>query len=158
QQQDIDDEDMRRIQRQAFAGMLWSKQFYDFNVRQWLEGDPAEPPPPESRRHGRNCGWAHLIADDIMSMPDKWEYPWFAAWALAFPCFTFSLIDTDPARARLCLLWEVGLTPPNGQLRAYEGALGAATPPVHAWAAMRVFENDRNQNSGNGDFEFLERV
>src|SRR5215471_952271 len=86
QQTDIDDEDMRRIQRQAFAGMLWSKQFYDFKVRRWLEGDPAEPPPPDSRKHGRNSAWAHLIADDIMSMPDKWEYPWFAAWDLAFHC------------------------------------------------------------------------
>ena len=158
QQQDIDDEDMRRIQRQAFAGMLWSKQFYDFNVRQWLEGDPAEPPPPESRKHGRNCGWEHLIADDIMSMPDKWEYPWFAAWDLAFHCVTLSLIDPDSAKAQLLLLCEVRLMHPNGQLPAYEWAFGDVNPPVHAWAAMRVFENDRNQNSGNGDFEFLERV
>jgi hypothetical protein len=157
-QKDIGDEDMRRIQRQAFAGMLWSKQFYSFNVRQWLNGDPAQPPPPESRKHGRNCRWAHLIADDIMSMPDKWEYPWFAAWDLAFHCVTLSLIDPDSAKAQLLLLCEVRLMHPNGQLPAYEWAFGDVNPPVHAWAAMRVFENDRNQSGGSGDFEFLERI
>ena len=87
-QKDIADEDMRRIQRQAFAGMLWSKQFYHFNVREWLDGDPLQPPPPASRKHGRNSGWRHLLARDIISMPDKWEYPWFAAWDLAFHCVT----------------------------------------------------------------------
>ena len=157
-QKGIADEDMRRIQRQAFAGMLWSKQFYDFNVRRWLEGDPLQPPPPEGRNHGRNSGWAHLIAADIMSMPDKWEYPWFAAWDLAFHCATLSLIDADFAKAQLLLLCEVRLMHPNGELPAYEWAFGDVNPPVHAWAAMRVFENDRNQSGGRGDFEFLERV
>ena len=97
-QKGIDDEDMCRIQRQAFAGMLWNKQFYDFNVRQWLNGDPLQPPPPESRKHGRNSDWRHLVAADIMSMPDKWEYPWFAAWDLAFHCVTLSLIDPSSPR------------------------------------------------------------
>ena len=157
-QKGIADEDMRRIQRQAFAGMLWSKQFYDFNVRRWLEGDPLQPPPPEGRKHGRNSGWAHVIAADIMSMPDKWEYPWFAAWDLAFHCATLSLIDADFAKAQLLLLCEVRLMHPNGELPAYEWAFGDVNPPVHAWAAMRVFENDRNQSGGRGDFEFLERV
>ncbi|HYZ44970.1 MAG TPA: glucosidase, partial [Xanthobacteraceae bacterium] len=157
-QKDITDEDLRRIQRQAFAGMLWNKQFYDFNVRQWLNGDPAQPPPPEGHKHGRNSGWAHVIAADIMSMPDKWEYPWFAAWDLAFHCATLSLIDADFAKAQLLLLCEVRMMHPNGQLPAYEWAFGDVNPPVHAWAAMRVFENDRNQTAGHGDFEFLERV
>ena len=157
-QKDIADEDMRRIQRQAFAGMLWNKQFYDYNVRRWLNGDPGQPPPPEGHKHGRNSGWAHVIAGDIMSMPDKWEYPWFAAWDLAFHCATLSLIDADFAKAQLLLLCEVRLMHPNGQLPAYEWAFGDVNPPVHAWAAMRVFQNDRNQTGGSGDFEFLERV
>ena len=157
-QKDIADEDMRRIQRQAFAGMLWSKQFYDFNVREWLDGDPLQPPPPESRKHGRNSGWRHVIAGDIISMPDKWEYPWFAAWDLAFHCVTLSLLEPDFAKQQLLLLCEVRLMHPNGELPAYEWAFGDVNPPVHAWAAMRVFENDRNRTGGNGDLNFLERI
>src|SRR5437588_87287 len=157
-QKDIADEDIRRIQRQAFAGMLWSKQFYDFNVRRWLDGDPLQPPPPENRKDGRNSGWRHLLTADIIAMPDKWEYPWFAAWDLAVHCVTLSLIDPDFAKAQLLLLCEVRLMHPNGQLPAYEWAFGDVNPPVHAWAAMRVFQNDRNQTGGSGDFEFLERV
>jgi hypothetical protein len=157
-QEGIADPDMRRIQRQAFAGMFWNKQFYDFNVRQWLEGDPLQPSPPESRKRGRNSNWNHFIAGDIMSMPDKWEYPWFAAWDLAFHCVTFSLIDPDFAKHQLLLLCEVRLQHPNGQLPAYEWAFGDVNPPVHAWAAMRVFENDRNQRGGSGDLDFLERI
>ena len=157
-QTNVADEDMRRIQRQAFAGMLWNKQFYDFNVRQWLDGDPLQPPPPESRKHGRNSDWRHLVAADIMSMPDKWEYPWFAAWDLAFHCVTLSLIDPDFAKGQLELLCRVWLMNPNGELPAYEWAFGDVNPPVHAWAAMRVFENDRNQNGGAGDRDFLERI
>jgi len=153
----IADEDVRRIQRQAFAGMLWSKQFYDFNVQRWLDGDPGQPPPPENRKHGRNRDWRHCVVADIMSMPDKWEYPWFAAWDLAFHCVTLSLIDPDFAKEQLLLLCEVSLMHPNGELPAYEWAFGDVNPPVHAWAAMRVFENDRNQ-SGAGDSAFLERV
>jgi hypothetical protein len=154
----IADEDIRRIQRQAFAGMLWNKQFYHLHVERWLDGDPLQPPPPESRKHGRNSGWRHLVAADIMSMPDKWEYPWFAAWDLAFHCVTLSLIDPDFAKDQLELLCRVWLMHPNGELPAYEWAFGDVNPPVHAWAAMRVFENDRNQNGGAGDLDFLERI
>jgi hypothetical protein len=157
-QENIADADMRRIQRQALAGMLWSKQFYYFNVRPWLDGDQRQPPPPASRKHGRNSDWDHFLAGDIMSMPDKWEYPWFAAWDLAFHCVTLSLIDPDFAKEQLVLLCEVRLMHPNGQLPAYEWAFGDVNPPVHAWAAMRVFENDRNQRGGEGDLDFLERV
>jgi len=154
----ISDEDMRRIQRQAFAGMLWSKQFYYFNVREWLEGDPLQPPPPEDRKHGRNSDWRHLLAGDIISMPDKWEYPWFAAWDLAFHCVTLSLIDPQFAKEQLLLLCEVRLMHPNGELPAYEWAFGDVNPPVHAWAAMRVFENDCERGSGAADLNFLERI
>ena len=157
-QKEIADEDMRRIQRQAFAGMLWNKQFYYFNVRRWLNGDPDQPPPPEGHKHGRNNGWAHVIAGDIMSMPDKWEYPWFAAWDLAFHCATLSLIDPDFAKAQLLLLCEVWLMHPNGQLPAYEWAFGDVNPPVHAWATWRVFQIDRKQRGDAGDLAFLERV
>jgi hypothetical protein len=157
-QSGVVDEDMRRIQRQAFAGMLWSKQFYDFDVQRWLDGDPAQPPPPDSRRYGRNGDWRHLVAADIMSMPDKWEYPWFAAWDLAFHCVTLSLIDPDFAKQQLLLLCEVWLMHPNGELPAYEWAFGDVNPPVHAWAAMHVFENDRDRQGGAGDFAFLERI
>jgi hypothetical protein len=156
-QKSIADEDLRRIQRQAFAGMLWNKQFYGFNVQRWLDGDPAQPPPPENRKHGRNRDWRHFVVANIMSMPDKWEYPWFAAWDLAFHCVTLSLIDPDFAKEQLLLLCEVWLMHPNGQLPAYEWAFGDVNPPVHAWAAMRVFETDRNR-SGTGDLAFLERV
>jgi hypothetical protein len=154
----IADEDARRVQRQAFAGMLWSKQFYCLDVQRWLDGDRAQPPPPESRKQGRNSGWRHLVAADIMSVPDKWEYPWFAAWDLAFQCVTFSLIDPDFSKDQLILLCEVWLMHPNGELPAYEWAFGDVNPPVHAWAAMRVFENDRAQNGGLGDLAFLERI
>jgi hypothetical protein len=157
-QKDIADEDMRRIQRQAFAGLLWSKQFYYFHVREWLDGDPLQPKPPEIREHGRNSHWRHFLANDIMLMPDKWEYPWFAAWDLAFHCVTLSLIDAEYAKEQLLLLCEVRLMHPNGQLPAYEWAFGDVNPPVHAWAAMRVFENDRVRCGGTGDLKFLERI
>jgi hypothetical protein len=154
----IADEDVRRVQRQAFAGMLWSTQYYGLDVSRWLDGDQAQPRPPESRKQGRDHGWRHLVATDIMSVPDKWEYPWFAAWDLAFQCVTFSLIDPDFSKQQLTLLCEVWLMHPNGELPAYEWAFGDVNPPVHAWAAMRVFENDRNQNGGPGDLAFLERI
>jgi Mannosylglycerate hydrolase MGH1-like glycoside hydrolase domain len=157
-QGDIGDEDTRRIQRQAFAGLLWSKQYYHFDVRRWLDGDPLQPSPPESRKNGRNSAWRHLLAGDIISMPDKWEYPWFAAWDLAFHCVTLSLIDADSAKEQLLLLCDVRLMHPNGQLPAYEWAFGDVNPPVHAWAAMRVYENDRHLSSGTGDLNFLERI
>ncbi|MBM6595162.1 MGH1-like glycoside hydrolase domain-containing protein [Microvirga pudoricolor] len=158
QQARVADEDMRLVQRQAFAGMLWNKQFYFYNVSEWLDGDPAQPPPPEARKHGRNKKWRHLSSASIISMPDKWEYPWFAAWDLAFHCVTFSLIDPDFAKDQLALLCKVCMMHPDGELPAYEWAFGDVNPPVHAWAALRVFENDRRQNGGVGDNDFLEGV
>ncbi len=151
------DEDARRVQRQAFAGMLWNKQFYHYVVREWLEGDPAGPPPPEQRRHVRNQGWDHLYTDDILSMPDKWEYPWFAAWDLAFHCIPLSMIDPDFAKRQLLLLTREWYMHPNGQLPAYEWFLDDVNPPVHAWAAWRVYRIEQ-RIFGKGDRLFLERV
>jgi hypothetical protein len=157
-QNGIDDADMRLVQRQAFAGMLWSKQFYRFDVSEWLDGDPRQPPPPASRKSGRNSAWRHLNASDIISMPDKWEYPWFAAWDLAFHCVSLSLIDPEFAKRQLLLLCQVWMMHPNGELPAYEWAFGDVNPPVHAWAALHVYENDRRHNGGVGDVAFLERI
>ncbi len=152
------DEDKRRVQRQALAGMLWSKQFYYFDVPQWLEGDPAQPEPPTERRTGRNHEWLHLNNADILSMPDKWEYPWYAAWDLAFHCAPLALVDADFAKQQLLLLTREWYMHPNGQLPAYEWAFGDVNPPVHAWAAWRVFEIDRARRGDAGDLEFLERI
>ncbi len=151
------DDDGRRIQRQAFAGLLWSKQWYHFVVRDWLGGDPATPPPPDARRGGRNTGWEHLYSDEILLMPDKWEYPWFAAWDLAFHVIPFALIDADFAKRQLLNLTREWFMHPNGQLPAYEWAFGDVNPPVHAWAAYRVFKIDEKM-SGKPDYVFLERV
>ncbi|HEX3883593.1 MAG TPA: glucosidase [Stellaceae bacterium] len=157
-QEGIDDPDARAIQRQAFAGMLWSKQTYLLDLRTWLRGDPAQPTPPEERRHGRNADWGHLYNSDVIAMPDKWEYPWYAAWDLAFHCVTLALIDPDFAKDQLVLLTREWYMHPNGQLPAYEWAFGDVNPPVHAWAAWRVYEIDRRQRGGRGDRAFLERV
>jgi hypothetical protein len=154
----IADADMRLVQRQAFAGLLWSKQFYNFDVAEWLDGDPRQPAPPERRKTARNSGWRHLNAADIISMPDKWEYPWFAAWDLAFQSVSLSLIDPQFAKGQLLLLSEIWMMHPNGQLPAYEWAFGDVNPPVQAWAALRVYENDRKLNGGVGDTNFLRRV
>jgi hypothetical protein len=154
----VADADMRLVQRQAFAGMLWSKQFYHFDVAEWLDGDPRQPPPPPSRKTARNAAWRHLSASDIISMPDTWEYPWFAAWDLAFHCVTLSLVDPAFAKDQLLLLCQVWMMHPNGELPAYEWEFGDVNPPVQAWAALRVYENDRRQNNGQGDVAFLERV
>ena len=150
-------DDARAVQRQAFAGMLWSKQYYRYVVERWLEGDPAGPPPPEQRRSGRNHEWSHLYADDVLSMPDKWEYPWFAAWDLAFHVVTFSLIDPEFAKQQLLTLTHEWFMHPNGQLPAYEWAFGDVNPPVHAWAALRVYRIEREMY-GRADTLFLERV
>jgi hypothetical protein len=150
-------EDERRVQRQALAGLIWSKQFYYFEVGEWLEGDPAQPAPPEERRQGRNRGWQHFNAGDIMSMPDAWEYPWFAAWDLAFHCVPFALIDPDFAKDQLLLLGREWFQHPNGQVPAYEWAFGDVNPPVLAWAAWRVYKIDQ-KHSGTADRLFLERV
>jgi hypothetical protein len=150
-------EDMRRVQRQAFAGMLWNKQYYRFMVRQWLDGDPAGPKPPEARKRGRDHEWWHLAAADVMSMPDKWEYPWFAAWDMAFHCVTLAMIDPDFAKEQLLLLTREWYMHPNGQLPAYEWAFGDVNPPVHAWAAIRVYQIEEKMY-GRADRAFLERL
>jgi hypothetical protein len=150
-------EDMRNVQRQAFAGMLWNKQYYRYMVERWLEGDPAQPVPPASRWKGRNHVWWHMAAADVLSMPDKWEYPWFAAWDMAFHAIPFAMIDPDFAKNQLILLTREWYMHPNGQIPAYEWAFGDVNPPVHAWAAMRVFQIEEKLY-GRGDRDFLERV
>jgi hypothetical protein len=150
-------DDEKRVQRQAFAGMLWGKQFYYYDVKRWLAGDPTEPPPPEQRLNGRNHDWTHLFNEDIISMPDKWEYPWYAAWDLAFHCVTFALIDPDFAKEQLILLLREWYMHPNGQIPAYEWAFSDVNPPVHAMAAYRVYKIEEQQ-TGTGDREFLEKI
>jgi hypothetical protein len=146
------------IQRQAFAGLIWSKQFYHFDIPLWINGDPGQTPPPESRRQGRNTEWRNLTNADVLSMPDKWEYPWYASWDLAFHCIPFAMIDSAFAKHQLVLLTREWYMHPNGQIPAYEWAFGDVNPPVHAWAAWRVFQIDRKLHGGDGDLEFLERV
>ncbi|HEX9818560.1 MAG TPA: glucosidase, partial [Methylomirabilota bacterium] len=150
-------EDARAVMRQAFAGLLWSKQFFHYDVRRWLEGDPAGPPPPASRRGGRNREWAHLYNDDVISMPDKWEYPWYAAWDLAFHVIPLALVDPEFAKGQLVLFLREWYMHPNGQIPAYEWAFGDVNPPVHAWAALRVYRIERKRH-GRGDRDFLQRV
>jgi hypothetical protein len=150
-------DDERRVMRQACAGLMWSKQYYGYDVDQWLDGDPAGPPPPSSRQHGRNSEWTHIHTSDILSMPDKWEYPWFAAWDLAFHCVGLALVDPDFAKRQLILLLREWYMHPNGQVPAYEWAFGDVNPPVHAWAAWRVYKLDR-KFTGRADTLFLERV
>jgi hypothetical protein len=157
-QQGMSSEDARLVQRQAFAGMIWSKQFFYFDVAEWLRGDPAQPAPPANRRHGRNREWEHLNNADIISMPDKWEYPWYAAWDLAFHCIPLAHLDSEFAKEQLVLLTREWYMHPNGQIPAYEWAFGDVNPPVHAWATWRVFQIDRKQRGDTGDLEFLERV
>jgi hypothetical protein len=149
--------DAKCVMRQAFAGMMWSKQYYHYVVKSWLDGDPAFPPPPASRLHGRNSAWKHIFNADVLSMPDTWEYPWFAAWDLAFHCIPISLIDAEFAKQQLVLLTREWYMRPNGQLPAYEWAFGDVNPPVHAWAAWRVFRIEETR-TGTPDLMFLERV
>jgi hypothetical protein len=156
-QRDIADPERRAIQRAAFAGMLWSKQFYYYDVPTWLKGDPTQPPPPPERTHGRNADWQHLNNYDVISMPDTWEFPWYASWDFGFHCITFALIDPDFAKAQLVLLTREWYMHPNGQLPAYEWALGDVNPPVQARAAWRVYQIDKALK-GKGDLAFLERV
>ncbi|MEP6662279.1 MAG: glucosidase, partial [Verrucomicrobiota bacterium] len=157
-QKDFTDDDARRVQRQAFAGMIWGKQVYHYNVFKWLKGDSKQPPPPPEHRHGRNSTWDHVVCNEVISMPDKWEYPWFAAWDLAFHCLPFAMIDSEFAKAQLLLLTREWYMHPNGQLPAYEWAFDDVNPPVHAWAAWRVFQIDRKNNEGKADHAFLEKV
>jgi hypothetical protein len=149
--------DTKNVMRQSFAGLLWSKQFYHYVVKDWLEGDPAFPPPPPERLRGRNREWAHLYNADVISMPDKWEYPWYAAWDLAFHCLPLALVDPDFAKEQLILMLREWYMHPNGQLPAYEWAFGDVNPPVHAWAAWRVYKIEQKRR-GRGDRKFLERV
>jgi len=149
--------DEAAIQRQAFAGLLWSKQFYHYCVRQWLDGDPLQPKPPAARHNGRNHQWRHFQAAEVISMPDAWEYPWFAAWDLAFHTIPFALIDPHFAKNQLLLLLREWYTHPNGQIPAYEWAFGDVNPPVHAWAAWRVYTIERRA-TGAGDRAFLEKI
>ncbi|TMF37102.1 MAG: glucosidase [Chloroflexi bacterium] len=145
--------DQALVLRQAMAGMLWSKQFYNYSVQRWLQGDPAGPKPPPERLSGRNSAWQHLDNRDVISMPDKWEYPWYAAWDLAFHCVALARVDPEFAKSQLLLLCREWYMHPNGQLPAYEWAFGDVNPPVHAWAALRVFEID-----GFRDYDYLERI
>jgi hypothetical protein len=141
------------VLRQAIAGMMWGKQFYHYDVERWLDGDPAGPAPPARRGAGRNRDWRHLNNADVLSMPDPWEYPWFAAWDLAFHCIPIARVDPGFAKSQLLLILREWYTHPNGQVPAYEWAFGDVNPPVHAWAALRVFEID-----GGRDFTFLARA
>ena len=157
-QQNIADADARNVQRQALAGMIWSKQFFHYDVPQWVNGDSGQFPPPPERKWGRNREWTHLNNADILSMPDKWEYPWYAAWDLAFHCIPLALVDAEFAKSQLLLLTREWYMHPNGQLPAYEWAFGDVNPPVHAWATWCVFQMDRKQRGDKGDLVFLERV
>jgi hypothetical protein len=148
--------DERSVQRQAFAGLLWTKQSYLFDVRVWLDGDGKEPPPPESRRHIRNQHWQHLNSLRVMTVPDKWEYPWFAAWDLAFHCVSFAIVDPRYAKDQLWVLLFEQFQHPNGQIPAYEWEFSDLNPPVHAWAVWRVYNMDRRR-SGVADRDFLEK-
>ncbi|TMC50623.1 MAG: glucosidase [Chloroflexi bacterium] len=146
-------DDEAAVMRQAFAGLLWGKQFYHFNVERWLSGDPGQPPPPAERVEVRNREWWHLDNRDVIAMPDTWEYPWYAAWDLAFHCVAIAHLDADFAKQQLILLCREWYMHPNGQLPAYEWSFGDVNPPVHAWGALTVFSID-----GARDYEFLERI
>jgi hypothetical protein len=152
------DADRCMIQRQAFAGMLWNKQFYYSDIRQWLNGDPGQPLPPQQRETARNSKWKHLNTKDIISMPDKWEYPWFAAWDLAFHCLPLASVDMAFAKNQLVLLTRDWYMHPNGELPAYEWDFGDVNPPVHAMAVWNVYKTDKTANDGKGDTYFLERL
>jgi hypothetical protein len=147
------EDDQRAVARQAFAGMLWSKQYYAYDLKRWLDGDPTQPAPPPERRHGRNAGWLNIDAKDILSMPDPWEYPWFAAWDLAFHTVALAHVDPAFAKYQLLVMCREWFQNPNGALPAYEWAFGDVNPPVHAWAALHVWDID-----GRRDTDFLARL
>lgn len=150
-------EDARQAQRQAFAGLLWGKQSYHYDVKNWLDGDPTQPTPPPERLTGRNHQWTHVYNADVISMPDKWEYPWYASWDLAFHCVAMATIDPDFSKEQLILLLREWYMHPNGQIPAYEWNFSSANPPVHAWAAWRVYKIE-GRVRGSADRVFLERV
>jgi hypothetical protein len=149
--------DRQQVMRQALGGLLWSKQFYDYDLNRWIQGDPAGPQPPAQRLNGRNREWRHLYNSDVISMPDKWEYPWYAAWDLAFHCIALAIVDADFAKEQLLLMTREWYMHPNGQLPAYEWAFGDVNPPVHAWAAWRVYKVEQKRQ-GTADRKFLERI
>lgn len=151
------DADTANIQRQAFAGMLWTKQFYYIDIPRWLEGDPGNMKPPASRKKGRNHKWLHLNNKDIISMPDKWEYPWYAVWDLAFHCVPLAMIDPEFAKNQLILIMREWYMAPNGQIPAYEWHFADVNPPVYAWATMKVYQMEK-ERYGKGDVDFLKRV
>ena len=154
---DSPESDVISVQRQAFAGLLWNKQYYNYELVTWLNGDRGQPPPPESRKTGRNADWKYLFNRDVISMPDKWEYPWYASWDLAFHCVPLAMIDPDFAKKQLILFTREWYMHPNGQLPAYEWNLGDVNPPVHAWSALKVYEIDK-ERTGKGDIDFLKRM
>jgi hypothetical protein len=153
----IQDPDRRLVQRQAYAGLVWSKQFYYYDVAEWLHGDQGHDSPPSQRLKGRNTDWQHLMNAEVISMPDTWEYPWYAVWDLAFHCVSFAGIDPDFAKQQLDLITREWYMHPNGQLPAYEWAFSDVNPPVHAWATWRVYKIDRKAK-GEADYSFLERI
>ena len=157
-QKEVKDEKLRSIQRQAYAGMLWTKQWYYYNVFEWLKGDPSTPRPDANRKEGRNSGWKHMYTSNILSMPDKWEYPWFAAWDLAFHTLPLARLDPDFAKRQLSVILREYYMHPNGQIPAYEWSFSDVNPPVHAWATWKVYEIDKAANNGVGDTVFLERI
>ncbi len=157
-QVNLPNDDQKLVQRQAYAGMLWTKQFFNFNVNQWLKGDPGQVAPPANRKFGRNSHWEHLNAENILSMPDKWEYPWFAAWDTAFHTIPLCRLDPWFAKRQLEILLREYYMHPNGQIPAYEWNFGDVNPPVHGWATWRVYEIDKEANGGVGDTDFLEKI
>ncbi len=157
-QDGVTDTDMLLVQRQAYAGMLWTKQFYYFNIKQWLDGDPSQIAPPTERKTARNAHWRHMSNENIISMPDKWEYPWYAAWDLAFHTLPLARLDVSFAKRQLEILLREYYMHPNGQIPAYEWNFGDVNPPVHAWATLKVYEIDKKENNGVGDIEFLEKI
>ena len=157
-QRNLEDADAKNVQRQALAGLIWTEQFFHYDVARWLRGDELQPTPPDSRKFERNIHWRHLKCREIMSVPDNWEFPWFAAWDLAFHCVSLALVDAEFAKEQLVLLGREWFMHPNGQLPAYEWAFGDVNPPVHAWAALRVYQIDRARHGHHGDRKFLEQV
>lgn len=152
-----EDKHLANIQRQAFAGLLWSKQYYNYDVETWLQGDPNQPPPPEERWSGRNSDWKTLRNHDILSMPDTWEYPWFASWDSAFHSISYALIDPEFAKEQLILFTREWYMAPNGQIPAYEWSFSNVNPPVQAWASMQVYKIEKRK-TGKGDIAFLKRM
>ncbi|MET4082900.1 hypothetical protein ABIB40_002864 [Pedobacter sp. UYP30] len=152
-----DNEELNKIKRQAFAGLLWNKQYYNYEIDTWLDGDPKQPAPPEQRRSGRNSDWRTLRNHDVMSMPDSWEYPWYAAWDSAFQCTTFAHIDAEFAKQQLLLFTREWYMAPSGQVPAYEWSFGDVNPPVQAWAALEIYKTDKKK-TGKSDVDFLKRI